>query len=902
MRAVIRCALLGAALLLQYPAPALGQDVLLADRGPRFLAVSSTRDAPVDVDVSRTPILTQRVSIKLEAPTVGTALQAITHQTGIKFAYSADVLPLDRPLALQAQNITVAAALLEILLDAGVDVMLARDNRLALVRRVERQRQEPGAIIGRVADAKSAASLVGAAVVVEGTRYATTTRSDGRYRIAPVEPGTYTVRARYIGYAPGSASVTVSAGQEATADFGLDRSAQRLDEVVTTGTVIPTEVKALPTPVSVISDSDIALQRPHTVAELLRQTVPTAVTWDQPSSPNVTIMSVRGASSLDASGQIKIFVDGIEVANSSRAPVNPSSIERIEVIRGPQAGAIYGSDASGGVMQIFTKRGNPALKRPELDLEAAAGVMQTPYSGYGGVLRQSYTAAVRGGSGDASYNVGGGYSHMSDWLPNQVETGQSSPNFYGGVHFARGLMGVDVFARHEQFTTPEVFNPDLVRTGFGPFAGPAYQPTPSWFQTFGGVVRVTPAPWWQHALTVGLDRFAYDRHQTQPTRLTPGDTLLQVDDEEGLKMSIRYNTSVQGALGNRFTGSLTAGFDHYSYRDTEFYTYGATNISGTIQTDPSQPVTGRRVITNNTGYFAQAQAGYHDALFLTVGLRAEQSSTFGDSLGTPISPRLGLSYVRPVGAATVKVRGSWGRAIRAPAPGYAAGYGASILPNSRLRPERQKGFDTGVDLVFGPRVSFSATYYNQVAEDLIQGVDVGFAGDVRLSQYQNVGRVKNTGVELEAAVNVGVLNLRAQYGYARARVEQLSPTYTGDLRPGDQPFATPRHTAGASLSVAPLPSTTLAAGLTYVGSWTYYDYFPLLSCIAGTGPCAPNFRDYLITYPAFVKVNATVTQQITRQVSGFVSVDNLTNQQAFEIGNFSPIMGRITTAGFKVHF
>jgi hypothetical protein len=112
--------LLGVAVLAVLPnAKAAGQEVLLADRAPRFLAPSSVRGQPVEVDVSSVPLLTQRVSLQLAAPTVGAALAAITRQTGIKFAYSGDVVPLDRPVALRAENITVGAALLEILLDTG---------------------------------------------------------------------------------------------------------------------------------------------------------------------------------------------------------------------------------------------------------------------------------------------------------------------------------------------------------------------------------------------------------------------------------------------------------------------------------------------------------------------------------------------------------------------------------------------------------------------------------------------------------------------------------------------------------------------------------------------------------------------------------------------------------------
>ena len=66
------------------------------------------------------------------------------------------------------------------------------------------------------------------------------------------------------------------------------------------------------------------------------------------------------------------------------------------------------------------------------------------------------------------------------------------------------------------------------------------------------------------------------------------------------------------------------------------------------------------------------------------------------------------------------------------------------------------------------------------------------------TQFQNVGRVKNTGVEVEGALRVGALQFKGQYGYARSRIAQLAPNYTGDLRVGDQSRSTPTHTAGAS--------------------------------------------------------------------------------------------------------
>jgi len=311
-------------------------------------------------------------------------------------------------------------------------------------------------------------------------------------------------------------------------------------------------------------------------------------------------------------------------------------------------------------------------------------------------------------------------------------------------------------------------------------------------------------------------------------------------------------------------------------------------------------------VTNNTGYFAQAQFGFRDALFLTGGLRAEQNTNFGEDLGTPVSPQAGVSYVRQFGPTSVKVRGSWGRAIRAPAPGLKSAVASAIsvqLANSQLGPERQKGWDAGIDMVIGARGSLSLTYYDQSAEDLIQSVLLQ-TNPVQTFQSQNVGRVKNTGVEVEGTFFSGPLQLKAQYGYSRARIEQLAPNYTGDLQVGDQALITPKHTAGVSLTVTPLATTTLSAGLTYVGGWNYYDFLALYGCFGGTSPCAsgPGFRGYIAPYPGFAKLNASVSQQITRFASGFVSVDNVANNQAFEAANTSPVLGRIMTAGFQLRY
>jgi outer membrane receptor protein involved in Fe transport len=852
---------------------------------------------------SRIPApLARQVTIARSGVLLQQVLLDIANQAELGLSYGEDLVRARVVVSLSAKAETAADALQQVTEGTDWAVLVTPTGQVAVLRR---EATQLGTIVGHVTDAKTGDVIVGATVVIDGTSYSTSTTGNGTYRFAEVAPGTYTVRARYIGYALKSASVIVTADQQTTADFALERSAQPLEEVVTTGTIIPTQVKALPTPVTVISDSLITAQRPHSLQELLRQAVPTGVSWDYPDTPWQTAISVRGASTLNgASGQMKVFVDGVETADAGFSALDPSSIARIEVIRGPQAASIYGSSAIGGVIQVFTKRGDPSLARPQVEAQATAGIMQTPYASYGGVFRQNYTAGVQGGGSDVSYNFGAGYSRTGNYLPTGDKSGQSSPSIYGGMHLTRGIVTADISGRYYVQNDPSVYNPDLASTGYPTYSRPLYQPVQTQSQTIGARLSVAPTTWWQHTLSVGLDRFAYDAAQTQARLRTPADTLLSVSGFSDTKASIGYNMSMQHAFSAGLSGTITAGFDHYSLPVTSTFVFGALNTTGSLQTGPGGSIFAYRFTTNNTGYFAQMQVAFRDALFLTGGLRAEQNSDFGDSLGTPISPRIGISFVQPMNGATLKLRGSWGRAIRAPSAGDKAGSVTSTsitLESPLLGPERQQGWDAGMDAIFGRRASLGVTYFDQLADRLIDFVQLQLV-PVPTYQFENVGRVKNTGIEVEGTLSLGAVVLRGQYGYSRARVEQLATTYAGDLQVGDQTLTTPKHTAGASLSVIPFTRTTISAGLTYVGSWRNYDALAEFRCFGGTGPCQPTFRDYIVDYSGFVKLNTSIVQEVTPTVSGFISVDNLTNRQAFESSNLRPVVGRITTAGLRLRY
>ncbi len=100
-------------------------------------------------------------------------------------------------------------------------------------------------------------------------------------------------------------------------------------------------------------------------------------------------------------------------------------------------------------------------------------------------------------------------------------------------------------------------------------------------------MNVTPKPWWQHTLTLGIGRQSVDAVQTQPRRTFAEDTLLAVTQDSRSKRWIGYNTTVQGSLGRHVSALLTAGFDHYRVPATVYFDAGGLlTTEGTLQPGP----------------------------------------------------------------------------------------------------------------------------------------------------------------------------------------------------------------------------------------------------------------------------------------------------------------------------
>ena len=241
---------------------------------------------------------------------------------------------------------------------------------------------QQGSIAGRVTHRATQQPVAGAEVVVLGTNLAGRTRQDGQYRIPGVAVGRYTLQVRLIGYATLSQPVSVSGGETAVVDFALSEAAVPLEAVVVTATGAEQLRRELGHSVATIdATKTVEEAAPTNLADLLNARAPGVQVLPSGGTTGTgSRVRIRGSSSLSLTNEPIIVVDGIRVENGATGQtatsigvggqtpsrlndLSPEDIESIEVVKGPSAAALYGTDAANGVIQIRTKQGRPGPTR-----------------------------------------------------------------------------------------------------------------------------------------------------------------------------------------------------------------------------------------------------------------------------------------------------------------------------------------------------------------------------------------------------------------------------------------------------------------------------------------------------------------------------------------------------------
>jgi hypothetical protein len=320
----IVAARIGCILMVLSPASvAMAQDrvAMAAGRRPQFLVATRPSQRPVPVDAASVPALRRRVSLNLQNVSRADALEAISRASGLRFVYAdGAALGTDR-VRLKVDSITVAAALTEVLLDAGVDVLLARSGDAVLVKQTAVRIPASGSVVGSVTDSQTARGVAAAEVFLDGTSWRTTTDSVGRYHLVAVDTGTYRLKVRRLGYAKQSRTVTVREGQTDTVNVTLMSVVTRLDELVTTATGRRRRLELGNDITTLNADSIVRTQPITSVTDLLEGRVPGLVVQRTSGAPgDPARLRLRGAGSPLRSNDPIVVVDGVRVLPSNPRP------------------------------------------------------------------------------------------------------------------------------------------------------------------------------------------------------------------------------------------------------------------------------------------------------------------------------------------------------------------------------------------------------------------------------------------------------------------------------------------------------------------------------------------------------------------------------------------------------
>jgi len=235
---------------------------------------------------------------------------------------------------------------------------------------------------GRVVDATDRTPIPAAALLVTGTTIGTTTNDSGRFTlILPADAKTLTVRR--IGFL--GKAVPVSQGQTEYT-ITLEHDVLRLEAEVVTGVATTVSAKSSANDVAVVNTEAVNAVPAPTIENAIQGLVPGAIiSQNNGGEPGGGMqVQIRGITSIFANASPLYVIDGVIINNQVQQPgnnaitfstdggvqqdptdlgtnriadFNPQDIESIEVLKGASASAIYGSQASAGVIIITTKRG-----------------------------------------------------------------------------------------------------------------------------------------------------------------------------------------------------------------------------------------------------------------------------------------------------------------------------------------------------------------------------------------------------------------------------------------------------------------------------------------------------------------------------------------------------------------
>jgi len=519
------------------------------------------------------------------------------------------------------------------------------------------------------------------------------------------------------------------------------------------------------------------------------------------------------------------------------ANIPAENIERIEVVRGPQS-ALYGANAIGAVIQIFTRTNDGVPKFHGLAEGGSFGYAKGAFGGGGKIgnltvnadlLRIDSNGVVANGdyrnesaSLNVAYDIAKNMRFRYTFGADADESGAPGP--YGSNPIG-AFPGIDTVSRSKD---------NSYRHGFS-------------FDALWGRVR-------QH-FEGGIYDDIFNFYSPYPPALTT---------------NFRGTFASQTEIPLTAADSLVAGVEYQHESTTNSYITGAID-------------------RNEMGYFLENRYQYNGRFFLNTGIRVEDVRTgpltdparAATSVLSP-NPKLSTAFL-PVAGGSTKLHGSVGTGLRPP-----DGFELAFTNNPHLLPERTTSFDVGVEQSFwSKRVVLDATYFYNHFHDLIVTLGPTQQG-LSVWQSDNLANSRSQGVEFGYALRLTrALHVSGFYTWNPTRVLALNGT-------GNQ--APPNFEVGQSLIRR--PENAAAYDITWHRGRITVDTSAVFR--GNVLDIEPNYgaSGGLFNNPGYTRADLGVEIAMTREVAIYGRLRNFTDDRYEEVYGY-PSPRRNFIAGLK---
>jgi outer membrane receptor protein involved in Fe transport len=725
--------------------------------------------------------------------------------------------------------------------------------------------QGGGRVEGTVTAEESGEPLPGVLVLVEGSNRSALTDARGTYRLSAVGAGPATIVTRFLGREPQEAQVTVSPDSPVRADFRLKAAALQLNEVVVSASREQEKRMEIPVAIGVVDGAALRATQPAHPSEVMNRIAG-------------VLVPVTGGEGHMAAIRQPITTDPVYLYLEDGVPsrstgffnhnalyeINLPQADRVEVSKGP-ATALYGSDAIGGVVNVFTR---PPSARPEAEVSLDGGAYK-----WGRMLATASNTWGRAGiRADLNLTRTDGWREATDY------TRQSGTlrwdQMLGATarvktvatysHIDQRTAGTSAISLADFQSNPTVnYTPISLRQVEALRLSADYEQ-----EGAGHSVSITPYARYDWMRLIPNWTLTYDPQDYTTQNKSLGLLAKYRRDFAPLRARVIVGTDVDLSPGGQvenqiavtrqgsvFT-SYTAGATTYDY-DVTFH-----GISPYAQVELS-PVSPLRIDLglrlDETGYAYTN----HLSELQTGRWRRPADTTVSYS---HVSPKLGATYAV---APQLNLFVSWRHGFRAPSQGQLFRQG-SALNTVGLQPVKANDYEGGVRGRVVNRIDYDVTVYSLIKSDDILSYTLADGS----TEATNAGRTSHRGLEVALGLQlVEPLRVDVAYSYARHRYDDWHPRFDVDLS-GKEMQSAPRELGNLAVTWAPAQWRGAQASLQWSRLGSYW-----------------MDQDNTHQYPGHNLINLRASTPAWHGVAVSARLMNLTDRRYAELSSYTAARG-----------